>query len=120
MEAARGLQGDDYESREGRSMTTLGRLTKLVAWLRSGSQTLLADHDMRDAADDIEGLIRSHERLTDIARAARRLDKAIAEFGPDQAYVGDMVRALHHLLRDSPGAGELVIEELPSPQKGSA
>lgn len=100
-------------------MTAIGRLVKLVAWLRSGTGSLGSIHDMRDAADDVEWLIKDHVRLTDIARAARRLDAALCEFGSNPAYIADLSQPLHDLLHASPRAGELVIEKLPSRKEGS-
>ena len=93
-------------------MTAIGRLVKFVAWLRSGTGSFGSIHDMRDAADDVEWLIKDHVRLTDIARAARRLDAVLIEFGPDPRYIADLSQPLHDLLRASPRAGALTIEEL--------
>jgi hypothetical protein len=101
------------------AMTAQGRLIKLVAWLQdSPGGRVPSRHDLSAAADDIEQLLKDHARLTEICRAARRLDKALAEFGPDRAFVGDYSQTLRDLLRAHPGAGELVIEELPGPQEG--
>ena len=102
-------------------MTALNRLPKLVAWLRdSPGGAVPSRHDLSDAANDVEWLIRDHARLSNIFRAARRLDKVLTEFGSNPAFVGDYSQALHDLLHAHPGAGELVIEPLPGPEQGGA
>lgn len=103
-------------------MTAIGRLVKLVTWLRTGAKAgaFGTVHDLRDAAEDVEWMLQQHEHLTEIARAARRLDKVLIEFGTNRSLIGDFAEALHQVLRAHPLAGELVIEELPKPMKGGA
>ena len=59
-----------------------------------------------EAADEIERLKRENEHLARISLAARRLDRAICEFGLKPPFVAEAAQSLHDLLHGSSHSAE--------------
>ena len=58
------------------------------------------------ARAQIERLKRENERLARVSLAARKLDRAICEFGLKPPFVAEAAQSLHDLLHGSPHSAE--------------